>query len=116
MVTGKKKPQIIKNDEDNPLELLPEKRTKARKFPKDMSNDINNKSTQTTSDPNLGSLYRSLSFLIDDLKLLNYSDDTAANIIEQVTDNAFERAVNDLFFDEDEITGVNDDNRDRFVE
>jgi hypothetical protein len=112
MVTGKKKPQIIRNDEDNPLELLPEKRTKApRKAPKDVSNDLTrNNSNSTTSDPP-GSLFRSLSFLIDDLKLLNYSVDT----IEQVNapESSFEKAVHDLFIKDDEINGDDDYDGDR---
>lgn len=100
------------DDEDNPLELLPEKRT--RKAPKEVSNDLTrneSNNNSTTSDP--GSLFRSLSFLIDDLKLLNYSVDTSA--IEQVTssDNSLEQAVYDLFIDEDEINGDDDYDGDR---
>lgn len=103
IVTGKKKPQVRNEDDD--LQLLPEKRSKApsRKAPKNVSNDLtrdnNNNNNSTTSDP--GSLFRSLSFLIDDLKLLNYSVDT----IEQVdssSNNSFERAVHDLFINEDD--------------
>lgn len=103
MVTGKKKPQYRRDDdEDNPLEFLPEKRTKTiRKVPKEVANDLTSNS-KTFSDP--GSLFRSLSFLFDDLKLLNYSVDA----IEQVnssSENSLEKAVNDLFIDGDEING-----------
>lgn len=111
MVIGKMNPTKT-DDEDNPLELLPEKRI--RKAPKEVSNDLtrnDSNNNSTTSAP--GSLFRSLSFLIDDLKLLNYSVDTSA--IEQVTssDNSLEQAVYDLFIDEDEINGDDDYDGDR---
>lgn len=111
MVIGKKS-HAKSDDEDNPLELLPEKRITRKPPPKDVSNDLTRNSSNnnsTTSDP--GSLFRSLSFLIDDLKLLNYSIDNTT--IEQVTfssDNSLGQAVYDLFIDEDEIDG---DDRDR---
>ena len=99
IVTGKKAPQIKTDDEDNPLELLPEKRSKmARKIPKNVSNE-NSQNFSQSADP--GSLFTSLSFLIDDLKLLNYS-----SVIEEhsiTSKNSLDKAVHDLFADEDMV-------------
>lgn len=108
IVTGKKKPQ---QNEDERLQLLPERRSAKTPLkpttPKDVSNDIS--STSPLPAP-AGSLYRSLSFLIDDLKLLNYSgrdDINSKQII--VSGNSLEKAVNDLFIDENE-NEINEDN------
>lgn len=99
IVVGKKKPQ---QNEDERLQLLPERRT--RKPLKEISNEIkNNTSTtaSTTSDPGSPLLFQSLSFLIDDLKLLNYSGNIDYKEQIVTTNNSLEKAVNDLFIDDE---------------
>lgn len=79
---------------------MPERRT--RKPLKEISNE--NISTAATSpeSPPGSHLFQSLSFLFDELKLLNYSgnSDNKEQIVS--TSNSFEKAVNDLFIEENE--------------
>ena len=93
IVVGKKKPQ---QNDDERLQLLPERRT--RKPLKEISNEIppTTDSTTTPGSP----LFQSLSFLFDDLKLLNYSGNN--DYKEQIASNSFEKAVNDLFIENEE--------------
>lgn len=103
IVTGKKKPQ---QNDDERLQLLPERRS--RKPLKDVSHEINSNSTTAaaaaSSDPG-SPLFQSISFLIDELKLLNYSGniDYKEQIVLSGNSNSFEKAVNDLFIDDEEI-------------
>lgn len=80
--------------------MLPERRS--RKPLKEISNEIkNNTTTASTSDPG-SPLFQSLSFLIDDLKLLNYSGNIDYKEQIVTTSNSFEKAVHDLFIDDKE--------------
>lgn len=85
--------------EDNPLELLPEKRTKTP-----MKKDKDNGSAQNDEPGNKQNtplIIRALEFVTHDLNILNYSENNEST--EQVkSSNSLEKAVNDLFINVDD--------------
>jgi len=80
--------------------LLPEK-------PKRTPKKATEASDKNSADGNERSsiLLNAVHFLIDDLKLLNYSDEnsTSDEQVKSSTYNALDRAINDLFIDDIEI-------------
>jgi hypothetical protein len=93
IVTGSKKK--IQQNEDERLQLLPERRSNTPRKP--ATKEVSNDTTATSSPP--GILFNSLSFLIHDLKLLNYSgrEDFDGEQIISSGGSALDRAVNELF-------------------
>jgi hypothetical protein len=104
IVGGKKKSQLT---EDNPLELLPEKRSTRKS--KESSNATAAAAPSTEPSGNdLSVLDSAIDFLIHDLNILNCSsqgNSGSGRYQEMRATNAFEKALNDLFiqdYDEDD--------------
>lgn len=81
--------------------MLPEK---PKRTPKKAS-EASDKNSADTGNERSSILLNAVHFLIDDLKLLNYSDEnsTRDEQVKSSTNNALDRAINDLFIDDIEI-------------
>lgn len=106
-IVGRKKAQLEDRRDDNPLELLPEK---PKRTPKKATESSDKNSTDTGNERS-SILSNAVHFLIDDLKLLNYSDknSTSDEQVKSSSRNALDRAINDLFIDQNNNEIIEED-------
>lgn len=87
--------------------MLPEKPKRAPK----KATESSDKNSTDTGNERSSILSNAVNFLIDDLKLLNYSDEnsTSDEQVKSSSRNALDRAINDLFIDQNNNEIIEED-------